>query len=68
MPRRSTDPCDIEITLDMKVMFFDYGITPRNFYWNIHGKVVLTIKGRPDAVIAATPIEAITEAGENGGL
>lgn len=68
MPRRSTDPCDIALTQEMKVLCFDYGIKPRNFYWNIHGKVVLTIWGRPDAVIAATPLDAIKEAGENGGL
>lgn len=68
MPRRSTDPCDIVITAEMKVLFFDYDLKPRNFYWNVHGKVVLTIWGRGDAVIAATPLDAIREAGENGGL
>lgn len=68
MPRRSTRPCDIAVTADMRMMFFDYGIEPGCFYWNIHGQVVLTIKGRPDAVIAATPLAAIKEAGENGGL
>lgn len=71
MPRPSiyrNDPCDIVLTSEMKALCFDYGIKPRGFYWSIHDKVVLTVWGRPDAVIAATPLEAIREAGENGGL
>jgi len=68
MRPHSTRPCDIAVTPEMKALFFDYGIQPRNFYWNAHGEVVLTIIGRDDAVLAATPVEAIHDAGQNGGL
>jgi hypothetical protein len=63
-----TRPCDIEVTPAMKALFFDYEIRPRSFYWTIHGKVLLTIWGRDDAVYADTPLQAINEAGQNGGL
>lgn len=70
MPKRSTDPCDIQITSDLKVLFFDAGLQPICFYWNIHGQVVLTVKGSSKAFLAATPVKAITaaEAAMFGGL
>lgn len=68
MRPRSTEPCDITLTPDMKVLCFDYDIKPRNFYWNIHGKVVLTCWGKGIAVIAATPLEAIHQFGKGEAL
>lgn len=71
MPRPSiykNDPCDIPYSPKHKMMLFDAGLLGGPFYWNIHGKVVLIIKGRPDAIIAATPDAAIREAIDNGGL
>lgn len=70
MPRRSTDPCDIAITADLKVLFFDAGLQPICFYWNIHGRVVLTVKGSSKAYLGDTPAKAIAaaEAAMFGGL
>lgn len=70
MPRRSTEPCDIAITADLKVLFFDAGLQPICFYWNIHGRVVLTVKGSSKAYLGDTPAKAIAaaEAAMFGGL
>ena len=71
MPRPSiyrNDPCDIVLTPVQRMMLFDAGLTVGAFYWTIHDTVVLSIKGRKDVVIAATPPLAIHEAICNGGL
>lgn len=70
MPKRSTDPCDIKITSELKVLFFDAGLQPICFYWNIHGRVVLTVKGSSKAYLGDTPALAIAaaEAAMFGGL
>ena len=70
MPKRSTDPCDIKVTSDLKVRFFDAGLQPICFYWNIHGRVVLTVKGSSKAYLGDTPELAIAaaEAAMCGGL
>lgn len=68
-PRSTTKPpCDITLTPEMKALCFDYDIKPRGFYWSIHGKVVLTCHGHPNAVIAATPMEAIHQFGRESSL
>lgn len=51
--------CDIEMTPDLKVLCFDAGIQPECFYWNVHGQVVLTVKGISKAIIAPVPARAI---------
>lgn len=71
MPRPSiyrNDPCDIKLTPNHRMMLLDAGLTPGVCYWTIHDKVVLSIKGRSDVVIAATPDAAVREAIDNGGL
>jgi len=70
MPKPSTKPCDIAITSDLKVLFFDAGLQPICFYWNIHGQVVLTVKGSSKAFLGPTPAKAIAvaEAAMFGGL
>lgn len=69
MPTPSTS-CNIEITSALKVAFFDAGLQPICFYWNIHGKVVLTVKGSSKAYLGSTPERAIeaAEAAMFGGL
>ncbi len=69
MPKPSTE-CDITITSDLKVLFFDAGLQPICFYWNIHGQVVLTVKGSSKAFLGPTPAKAIAvaEAAMFGGL
>lgn len=64
--------CDIPITSELKVLFFDAGIIPVCFYWNgsIPPEVVLTVKGWDKAFLADTPAEAIekAESAIGGGL
>lgn len=69
MPKRSIE-CDIAITSDLKVLFFDAGLQPICFYWSIHRKVVLTVKGSSKAYLGDTPAKAIAaaEAAIYGGL
>ena len=69
MSARSTTKCDIELTNDLKLMAFDAGVIVAMMYWNIHGKVVMIVKGWPSAIIAVSPAAAIKQAEEQfGGL
>lgn len=61
------DPCDIEMTSELKVACFDAGIKPVCFYWNIGGQVVLTYWGCRNAVLAATPLAAIRKVEDQYG-
>lgn len=70
MPKRSTKPCDIPVTPELKVLFFDANLRPECLYWNIHRQVVLTVEGSSRAFLAATAVQAIelAEAELYGGL
>lgn len=62
MPAPSTTKCDIELTNDLKIMAFDAGVIVKMMYWNIHGKVVLIVKGWPNAIIGVSPADTIRQA------
>jgi hypothetical protein len=74
MPRRSTEPCDIDTRQPhLRALLFDAGLeVGTTCYWTVHGKVAFVGKGggMSKLVLADSPEEAITaaEAAIFGGL